>query len=82
MFWLKNVDLIEFSVFLPPQIYFCIFAATFCLPFQILILFEINTDTLGASELIPAGAPCRLSTLPHGRRPELFYILHHRNSEI
>ena len=76
------MELIKFSVFLHPKSNFCISTVTFCLPSQIWILFEIHAETLGASALMSADAPCRSSTLPHSLCPELFYTLHNRKGKI
>ena len=65
IFRYKHVELIKLSIFIPQQSIFCIFTATFCLPYQIRILFETWIDILGASLLIYVGACRRFSTLPH-----------------
>ena len=69
------MDSIKLSIFLPPQIIFYISTVTIYLPYQILILFEIYTETLGASALSSYDSPRRSSPLPHSLRPPLFYII-------
>ena len=41
------MDMVKLSVFLPPQSEIGIPTLTFCLPSQIIILFEIQADMLG-----------------------------------
>ena len=69
------MDSIKFSGFLPQQSLFCIYTATFCLPSQIWILFEIYAETICASALIYAGYPFWSSTLTIHCHPALFYII-------
>ena len=65
------MELFKTSVFIPLQSKFCISTATFCLPSQILILFEIHIEMLGALALVYADAPCQSSNLTDSRRPQI-----------
>ena len=72
------MDLTKFSVFLLPQITFCIPTATICLPYNFPIIFEFHTEMLGASAqfflmLLAGNHPS--SPLPCGRLPPLPWII-------